>query len=278
MSLSEKQFKFAYWFLNHKKKIRSSIIIGLIILNIILISFLIFKTVFYFKDQKNYQIMINSLSKDLIDYNSFKEKNKPKDLEVLLTKSIFSESQKYDTISQIENVNSQWVAQYDYQFIFNGQEGKIKTNFILPNEKKFLLDFNFESLAKNPFVELKIKNVQWKRTRYLSKIPQIQFEIKNIKYYPIGIQITSDKKSNINQVNFEAINNSSYGFWETFFKVILYQDKNVVGVNIISAKQFLSKEKRNLSASWVNFLPNVTEVFVESETNILNSKNFMSVR
>ncbi|MFH0755550.1 MAG: hypothetical protein V1910_02695 [bacterium] len=278
MSLSEKQFKFAYWFLVHKKKIRSSIVIGLIILNIILISILTFKIVFYFKDQKNYQTIVNSLSKNLIDYGVLREKNKPKDLSVLLTESVIPNRQKYDVISQVENLNSQWAAQYDYQFILDGREGKVKTNFILPNEKKFLLDFGFESLTKNPAVELKIKNVQWKRTRYLSKIPKIQFEVKNVKYFPIGIQITSDKKSSWNQVNFEAINNSSYGIWETFFKVILYQGKKIVGVNTISAKQFLSKEKRSLSTNWVNFLPSVTEVFIEPEVNTLDSKNFMSVK
>ena len=74
------------------------------------------------------------------------------------------------------------------------------------------------------------------------------------------------------------INNSSYSFWESFLKVILYQNKKIVGINIISAKQFLSGEKRFLSANWINFLPPVTEVFIESEVNVLNFENFMPVK
>lgn len=278
MPLTKKQFEFAYWFSIHKKKIKSSIIIGLIILNISLISILVFKAIFYLKDQKNYHIMIDSLSKDLIDYASLKEKNKSQNLAILLTSSVKSEKQRYDAISQIENSNSKWAAQYDYQFILDGKEGKTKTNFILPNEKKFLLDFNFESLAKNPIVELRIKNVQWKRIKNLSKLPKTQFEIKDVKYSPIGSQIASDKKIGINQVNFEVTNNSSYGFWETFFKVILYQKEKIVGINIITVKQFLSQEVKNLSTSWINFLPLVTEVFIEPEVDILDSKNLMPLK
>jgi len=279
MSLTEKQFKFAYWFTAHKKKIRLSVVIGFIIFDVILMGALIFSVVFHFKDQKNYQAMMNSLSKDLVNYSFFRGKNKPKDLEILLTQSIAFKKQKYDVISQIENLNSQWVAQFDYQFILDGVEGKIKTNFILPNEKKFLLDFNLESLARNVVVELKLKNVQWKRTRHLSKeIPQIQFEVKNVKYHPIGAQINSNRQRNTNQVDFEVINNSSYSFWESFLKVILYQNKKIVGINIISAKQFLSGEKRFLSANWINFLTPVTDVFIESEVNVLNFENFMPVK
>jgi hypothetical protein len=278
MPLTKKQFKYAYWISTHKKRIKLGIIIGLIILNIFLISILIFKTTFYFKDQKNYQIMIDSLSKNLIDYELFREKSKPKDLVVLLINSVKSEKQKYDAISQIENLNSQWAAQYNYQFILNGQKGKIKTNFILPNEQKFLMDFNFETLTKNPIVELNIINIQWKRIKNLSKIPKTQFETKNIKYSPTGSYIAPDKKISVNQVNFEIINNSSYGFWESAFKVILYHEKNIVGINIIPVKQFLSREKKFLSTSWVNFLPSVTKVFIEPEVDILNSKNLMPVK
>ncbi|MBI4653208.1 hypothetical protein HY750_03065 [Candidatus Kuenenbacteria bacterium] len=278
MSLTKEQFKYAYWISTHKKRIKLGIIIGLIILNIFLISLLIFKTTFYFKEQKNYQIMINSLSKNLIDYELFREKNKPKDLVVLLIDSVKSEKQKYDAISQIENLNSQWVAQYDYQFILDGQGGKIRTNFILPNEQKFLMDFNFETLTKNPAVELNITNVQWKRIKNLSKLPKIQFETKNVKYSPMGSQIAPDKKIGVNQVNFEATNNSPYGFWESAFKVILYHDKKIMGINIIPVKQFLSREKKFLSTSWVNFLPPVTKVFIEPEVDVLNSKNLVPVK
>ncbi|MEK7167066.1 MAG: hypothetical protein AAB732_01495 [Patescibacteria group bacterium] len=278
MPLTKEQFKLAYWISTHKKRIKLSVIIGLIILNIILIGILSFNIIVYLKNQKQYQTMLNSLSKDLIDYNLFREKNKPKDLVILLTNNVASRNQKYDTISQIENLNFQWTAQYDYQFILNGKEGNIKTNFILPNEKKFLMDFNFESLTKNPAAELKILNIQWKRIRYLSKIPETQFKIENIKYFPIGSQITLEKKNNANRVNFEVTNNSSYSFWETFFKVILYQNDKIVGVNIIPAKQFLSKEKRFLSTSWTNFLPFITKTFIEPETDVLNFKNLMPIK
>ncbi|MFH1838585.1 MAG: hypothetical protein ABH808_03810 [Candidatus Kuenenbacteria bacterium] len=278
MPLSKEQFKFAYWFATHKKRIKLSIIIGLIFLNAILIFLLAFNVIFYFKNQKNYQIMINSLSKDLIDYNFSREKNKPKNLEILLTKSIKSNKQKYDAISQIENLNSQWMAQYDYQFILDNKEGRMQTNFILPNEKKFLIDFNFETLTKDPLVELKIENIQWKRIRYLSKIPKTQFEIKNVKYFPIGSQISSDKKRNINQVDFEVVNNTSYSFWETFFKVILYQGEKIVGVNIIPVKQFLSGKTKFLSTSWINFLPSVTKVYIEPEVDALDPKILIPVK
>ena len=278
MFLTEKQFKFAYLFAKYKSKIKWSIVAGLVILNIILIGFFVFKTFFYFKDRKNYQIMIDSLSKNLIDYNVIREKNKPKDLVILLTESVKSEKQKFDVVSQIENLNSQFVAQYDYQFVLDGMEGKTKTNFILPNEKKFLMDFNFESLSKNSIVECRIKNVQWKRIRYLSKILKTEFKVENIKYYPAGAQITINKKRDINQVDFEVINNSSYSFWDAIFKVILYQNKKIIGVNIIPTKQFLSREKKFLSASWNNFLPLVTEVIIEPEADTLNIKNLMPVK
>ncbi len=278
MPLTKKQFKLAYWISTHKKKIKLGVIISLIILNIISISVLSFNVVIYFQNQKNHQAMLDSLSKDLIDYNLFREKNKPKDLVILLTKSVKSDKQKYDVISRVENLNPKWIAQFDYQFIIDNKEGKIKTNFLLPNEKIFLMDFNFESLIKNPAVELKIKNIKWQRTKDLSKIPKTPLEIQNVKYFPIGSQITSDKKRNVNQVDFEVINKSSYGFWEAFFKIILYQNKEIIGINIVPIKQFLSGEKRSITATWINFLPSLTDIFIESEINILNPKNFMPVK
>ncbi len=279
---TEKQLKIAYWYVSHKLLLKKILIAFLLFLCIIFWGYGIYGLINYFLiDQVRFNQTLKEVSSELVNYPAFRLKNQPKNFAILSSNVLPSGKDRYDFLAKILNPNLNWWAEFEYKFIFDGEETSLRKGFILPNEEKFLFELAVESKSKPRQATFEIQNIKWSRLDG-HKIPdyaawskeRLNFEITEVKFSPSVVKDGSP----ISKVTFTATNKTAYNFWNVGFYILLYRGTSVSGVNHITLEQFLSGEKRTVEVSWFEIVPTVTRVQVLPEVNIFDSAIYMPVR
>ena len=141
-----KELKEAYWFATHKDLIVRIITIILVLICVTFWSVTVYGLIrYFFIDWASDQQMRYQLTSELIDYDYFRQKNQPHQLSVSGVQIFSLGNNRYDFAARIDNQNEKWaIESLKYYFVFGGQEERrIKETFILPNENKYLIDFEF---------------------------------------------------------------------------------------------------------------------------------------
>ena len=92
----------------------------------------------------------------------------------------------------------------------------------------------------------------------------------DIKFTPSAASPLSEKL-NLNELNFNAINNTAYNYWEIGFTILLYGGGRVAGINHYLLTDFLSGETRQVRISWPGNLSRVDRVVIIPEINIMKN-------
>jgi len=270
----EGRLKLAYWLAQHKKKIKTGLIISLLIIDIFLIAFGGSGMISYFLSKKKIDKAIEGTITNLPDFQKWREKNKVLPLRILVQKGVFSKKNTYDFIALIENPNQRWASpSFRYRFIWDSGITPWRESFILPAEKKYLLILNQKSNRPPLSVQLQIQDIDWEltyRTKRLSPFSKEDFKILQTKFIP-------QKKKTLNRLIFKVKNESAYNFWEVPFTIVLYQGKKIVGGNYTVIKEFLSQETREVELAWRGSIPHVSKIEIEPEINVFKEDIFMPV-
>jgi len=291
--LTEKELKFGYWFITHKLLLRKILIIFLIVLSVGLFTYAIYGLVLELVVYgQSFDLALKSLPQNLVNLSGYRAKAQAKNLQISSITVIAGAGERYDMVAKVKNPNPQWtVESFEYQFITGIDEidltndksapnpERVKKTFILPGEEKYLVDLAIKSKKRISQVRLDITNIRWRRIPDFASIQRekYRFEISEVNFIPASSAEISGKLP-ISQVTFKVANKSAYSFWNVGFYIILFKGSAISGANYITIDQFLSGETRPVSVNWFETLPNITQVQVVPEVNILDKSVYMEIK
>lgn len=269
--ISDKQIEGNLWYIKNKALIKKTIIIILSLIILFLYGFSLFKFIIiqiqYTNSRKNY----NPIT---IDFQSWHERNRPKDLIIINRNIIKLGNNNYDIVFDIQNPNKKMaIKELTYKFVYDNEKSSEEKNiFFLPEETKKLVDFNVQSDKIIRTVDFEIINISWDRLK-ASEIDNLSKAIFLIKDEELHL----DNNSNIrNWIEFKVINQSPYNWLVTKFYVSLYLGSKLVAINQITTNEFYSQEEKHLKTSWFYKMPSYVTLKIEPEVNVLNKENYIT--
>lgn len=182
---------------------------------------------------------------------------------------------KYDLFAEISNPNSAYGSrEFQYEFKIKDSAGQVAafrkgSGFILPGEKKYLIENNVESDARPASISVDISAFKWVEFNDYYERPDLK--VVNKTYNEIISGIGFIEASGLLK------NESPYDFNEIKLEVILRDaGGSIVALNSTKMNTVKSSENRDFRVSWPNrFSGNVSSMEVQTEANIFNSDSFM---
>jgi hypothetical protein len=280
VDLTEKQLKFADWYVKHKTLLRKVLIGFLIALGVIFWGYGLYGLVnYYFIEGPKFSEALKELSRP-IDFEAARLRLQPKSLEAGSVSVLSAGKEKYDLLVKIFNSNPDWYLEFDYNFVADGERSPQRKGFVLPEEEKFLLGLGTEARTKPRQTGLEINNLKWQRID-AHKIPnyaswrdeRLNFVFENVKFLPAVIR----DSITVSRASFVVKNLTAYGFWDVGLNILLYRGSSVAAVNYVTLEEFISGQNRPVEVSWFDSLPPITEVKVAPEVNIFDEGVYMPV-
>jgi len=275
-NLSDKEYKFSYWFVTHKLIIRR---VGIVVLALIagglLIGGVYGLSKYYLTDYEKNAAVERSLGRVDLDQAVLAELNQPKPLQILGTTVIKSGDNSYDMMAEIINPNQQWfVESFEYSFSAGNVKTDVIKDFILPVQEKYVMKLNFASETSMDSAQINIQNVKWSKVaNYLpmkEKFLQIDFANKAVLFSGKSFS----KTGNLSQISFDIINKSAYSYWNPVFKVFVYKSEKLIAVNQLTLNKLNTGEK---STQVFNLFQNIapgSKIEVVPDINILDPAIF----
>jgi len=274
--LNSQDLEKGYFLLTHRQLIKK-IIVGAALLVILIIYTVVVFNFIRFVRTGTFNAM-SQAANWTYDWASYHQSRQPKGLDNSPAQFFSLGKTKYNLLAVISNPNEDWaVTQLDYTFIVNGQELEKQTAFINPAEKRLLTKMGYEARTNISKLEIKIDNIKWFRVE--NDLPDINFEIKEAKFFPATRQtVGADTFDVPARATWTAKNLSLFNFWNVTWQVALMSGSKIVAINELSTRDFLSLESRDLEIAWLNDLPRVGSLEVFPVLNKLDFDNFKDLR
>lgn len=206
-----------------------------------------------------------------------------KNLQVEWAKAVFLKDGQYDLVAKVDNVNPNYgLGKFNYSFkLFNDKKQllveKQGSSFILPNQKKYIIETNVASGSKPASVELAIEDTpktDWRRLTNGFETPDIYVHDKQFKYLEKQPNKTQNGAAQASGI---IKNNSNFDFDKISVSVVLFNEKKeIIGVNKTEAYTIPAGEERYFSTLWFSPLSDdVKSADMLADTNLFSDSNFM---
>lgn len=263
-NLSDKQLKYAYWFLLHKKQFKKVGIILLIIFDILMVILAVMGLIRYLYNYSEFKELSQNMP-NYIDWAAYHQENQPVDLQINQVRVIQTDSDQVDIGVLVQNINNDWgVPKLTYQFLLaGGQTTPLATTFLLPNGSKYLMALSVSTVGRT--ASLQIVEFGWQRIKsgQLLLVPDVV--ISENRFIPAS-QVEGLTRGG--QVSWLVANKSAYNYWDVGFQVIIFTGQREVGFNYLQISSLDSLASKNLSVNMIQRLSSVTSVLVIPEVNI----------
>jgi len=261
-------YSISYFFISNQVLLRRLAVVLLILINIIIWWIGGVKLANYLADTKNFNLTLDKLSQSYINWEEKRLINKPQDLKILSVDKISENKNTYTLLAEIYNPNLNWHAkEIKYYFTIDNFVTEEQSDFILPQQKKYLFKFSFKSAVTPQNITLKIKSTAWQKTK---KEPTSSL-LDNI--------IISDKKLNVqNQttsLKFKVYNNTPYSWWNVGWQIILKQGSRTVATHYAVYHSFLANEEKTLSVSWDKNI-SANQIIIQPDINLYDQQNYIT--
>lgn len=274
--LTVRKLDVGLWYLEHKNLLRKILIGFLIFISAVSWPYVIYGFANYLsrgmaEDKALADDIVNS---GRIDHDTIIGLS-PKDLSFGSISMLPAGNNKYDFFARIQNPNERHGAEFVYYFSDGNKNSESLSGFILPGETKYLLSLGNEFERRPASSQLKIDGLKWITidrhqisdwSEYGSR--RMDIAISDTKFTPAGQSGLSDKIS-LNSLEFNALNNTVFNYWNVDFIVLLYGGSNIVGINKYSLDEFMSGQSRRASMNLPGELSHVSKIEVFPEINIL---------
>ncbi len=275
--LTDKQLRYAKWYLKHKNQIHRGFVLVLIFLDVILITIIVSQAIFYFGSKEEHLKNMQGLTENRIDFLSFRQHFAP---QPIVTDSLVvirpdSKKSQYDFITTVFNPNPDWRATIEYYFLSDELEIFKGSNFINPEERKYFFTLGTQVVSEVNDIQFLISKISWRRMRQPQK--DLLSILNQLKIEDIGLEYLQAENESLilPQISFKAKNNSIYDFWETRFVIALENNLNLVGLNVLSTNSWRANEEKNLIFVWP-LIPAFTHIEIKTEIDVFNPKVFIS--
>ena len=274
--ITTKQLEAGLWYVEHKQLLRRILYGFLILTAAVSWTYTIYGFAYYLaRGMAEDQL----LAKQLVEINNIGHNYilqiSARELVVSPVGVLRSTDKKYDLYAQIRNDNPAWWVEFDYYFIAEGRQTEKKHSYILPLEPKYLFALAQDFDSPPPSAALVMENIKWQRISphqikdwndYYKK--HLAISSADIKFTPAGLSPLSEKL-NLNQLSFNAINNTAFNFWETGFTILLFRSGELANINHYILNDFMSGQKRFVELSWPGDIGQVDRVEIIPEINIM---------
>jgi len=274
-NVSEKDLKTGYWYVTHRVLLRQLFILLLVAVAGGLIFYGGMGLVkYYVVDRADRATIETDMTKSKLNEKLLAEINTPLQLQVIGTTVLKTGDNSYDLVTEISNPNQQWLARaFDYSFVLaDDEKTNVKTDFILPEQNKFVLYLNYQSDKSIPDANILIENIQWEKVANYATAAEkfLQFEFAN------AMSLASSEAGDVALAGFrfDIINRSAYNFWEPRFTVMLLKQESLVGVFSVTLDKINAGEKVSVSRNVFQDVPRNVEIQVFPDVNILDSSAF----
>lgn len=268
-NLSEKELKFGYWFTTHRVKIYQGLIIALVVFDVLLGGYNLFRwgeyaTVGFWADQRLRQ----EIARPLINYAVLQEHFRAQPLAVSAN-YYFPGSVKADALAMVKNPNVDFLVLFDYRFLNGNSPTPWRRGFLLPGEEKPIVEFGIENGALASNAVLDLQNLSWQRisSHKVKDLPVFITERLNFK--------TEDAGASGGVLSFNITNQSNFNYYEPRFLILLDSSGRLSGVEQVVFEQFLSSEKKRVELVLLGSHPSITSVSVRSDINIFGAEAFI---
>ena len=281
-NLTLKEVRFAEWWRNKLPLFKKIVTYFLILINVVVWGIFVDRLVLYIIYTPNHQQTIKGLTTDLIDYQSYNRLMQPN---IPVVKNVYvvnlgtgerdPQKKDYTLVAEVENNNQQWaVSSLVGQFDLAGQLIEVN-GFLMPQQKKYFFVLRQPSAQSVSTTSLAIKNIAWRRIRpeersRLSLMNQLSFEKTNF----IPAAILNDKPTP-SQVEFNAINQSAYNFWQVNVQVVLYQGGRVVDVYVFPIEDWMAGQSRVITFNLTRNINFVSQIIVVPDINLFDDSIFI---
>jgi hypothetical protein len=181
---------------------------------------------------------------------------------------------EYDFYSVVNNPNNLFgSSKFHYKITLKDSSGLVLSqregeSYILPGEKKYIIETSFKSESVPASSEFLITSVEWSQFSEYKK-PEIEIVNKNYSEISSGVGFAEAKGL--------LKNKSPYDF--EFIKIgVILKDSggNVVALNSTNMKTIKSGEERDFRVFWpARFSGNVQNMEAQAEVNVFDSKAFL---
>jgi hypothetical protein len=274
--LTVRKLNVGLWYLEHKNLLRKILVGFLIFISAVSWPYVIYGFASYFSrgmvdDKTMADDIVNS---GRIDHNAVISLS-PKDLSFSSVSILPAGDNKYDFFTRVQNPNNRHGAEFVYYFSDGDKNTGSLSGFILPGETKYLLSLGNEFEHRPASSQLKIDGLKWITIDrheisdwkdYSGR--RLDIAVSGAKFTPAGQSGLSDKIK-LNSLEFSALNNTVFNYWNVDFTILLYGGSNIVGVNRYSLDEFMSGQTRQASMSLPGELSQVNKIEVFPEINIL---------
>lgn len=218
-----------------------------------------------------------SQSIDVVRYNY------DSNLEILDAQALSIGDNHYDLVGSLKNKNTNTWGSFNYYFLVDGKPMGNSSGFILPNEQKFLISLN-QPLDYTPAkVVLVLDYFGWRRLNAHTipdwekyKTDHIDFAVRDKIFLP-GNESGLTENLNVNQLSFNVTNQTPFNYKQAPFLILLYSGNNLVSVNRYTFFEFKPRQKESVSLTIVGALPNITDISVLPDINVLDDTNYSSI-
>lgn len=276
---SNRNLKFATWYIQHKVLLRKIVIGVLVIWNVATIGTGLYvwgkyAVWDYFEDNKK----IESIAYTYIPHSDIVRRISPRALQVGQARVLPSTEDRYDLVSRVTNPNASWIAHVTYEYMYNGNAIATQKATILPDEETLLVAYAVESSGTPRSTQLRITHTDWKRVSPHDVPKPREFIDERSSFSVENVDFVSANRSlgfTTHQIRFDMINTGLFSFWEGDFTVVYLDRQEMVGVAPIHLSQVRAGEMRTIElASLVDGLT-VDDILIKSHINVFDAGVYM---
>lgn len=221
-------------------------------------------------DQKNIAVIVNT---DIIGHDYFSVRS-PREISSGSVELIKSADDKYDLAVEISNENKEHWANFDYYFKIGDREFGHNQGFILPGEKKYILNLNKDSADLGGGVLMKISRIDWTRVdphKYYDwdnyRNDHLNISVSGVKFTPAQATVLTEKL-HLNDLSFTVTNKTPFNYWQVNFNILLFGHNRILGVNNHTLNNFMSGETRDVSVTWPGVVGSVDNIVITPDIDI----------
>ncbi len=274
--ISLREMNFGLWLSENRKRIIWSVIIFLIILSAFFFIFSSYNLAIYFFG--NHTDTKANINEQVVSPHKL-----TKGLQVS-TLQIFPHQTGKDLSIKLANPNDKFMANFKYCFESSDKDLLCGSDFIMPNENKYVLVLNKFPKLNVSRIKFKLKEVSWRRID-AHKIPNwasfsqehLNFPIQNLNF-SAGTSNNLSKKIDLNNLSFSISNKTPYSYYELPLNILLFRNNSLIGVNRYFLENFLAGETRDISISWAGDLRGVNHTSIKADLNILDDDVYLKYR
>lgn len=281
---SDQKLKLDYWVATNKPLFKKIGKILFMVFDAVLVIYVLYNFIDYlFIGGPREQRAIESLLRETVNTGIIHRELAARPIEIR-SAVVLKSRETYDAAAFVKNNNADWAAKFKYQFIIGGSlRTEPKEDFILPGESKFVMDLGITSpdrkaLSMSPQGKLVILDVVWDRISARVTDDYKQWSEQRLNF-PITESGFSPEvvfaQGTVSRASFKVQNVTAFNYWKIGFKIILYRGAAIVGLNYVVAQEFKTGEIREMEATWVENIGQITKIDIFPEVYILDNNVYM---